>query len=126
MASPDHYIPGVCNIGPAEQKLRARSGWIGLAAAAVLGGILVASQAPPLWRLLVFLPAFSAATGFLQSALHFCLGFGFKSVFNFGEPGRMDSVAEAEFRRIDRRKAQSILAYSALIGLAAALLAYWI
>jgi hypothetical protein len=123
MPSPDHYIPGVCNIGPAEIKTRRISGIGGLVVALALYGVLRWSGVAAPWRLLVFFPATISASGFLQAALHFCLGFGFMSVFNFGERGRTDSVLEAEFRRLDRRKARVILAGALAIGLAAALAA---
>jgi len=59
------------------------------------------------------------ATGFLQAGMHFCAGFGLRGLFNFGlEAGKTESVERAEFRRKDRMKAESILAYSLLIGIA--------
>lgn len=124
MPSPDHYIPGVCNIGAEEIKMRRRMGWGGLITSIILGALLIYFQAPAAWRLLIFFPATSAASGFFQSTLHFCLGFGFKAVFNFGNVGTTDSVAEAEFRRLDRRKAQAILVYALLSGAAVAVLFY--
>jgi hypothetical protein len=125
MPSPDHYIPGVCNIGPAEIRRRMFSGWIGFIATLALAAVLFYYENPPIWRLLLFLPAFQAATGFLQGLYHFCLGFGFKAVFNFGEPGHVDSVTEAEFRKADRKKAQKILVESAIVGAAVALGTYF-
>jgi hypothetical protein len=66
-----------------------------------------------------------SAEGFLQAALHFCAGFGMKGVFNFGsELGKTETVEQAEFRRKDQRKALLISLYSALIGIAAAILGF--
>lgn len=119
------YIPGVCNIGPAEIARRRRSGWMSAAATVILWGALALFDAPPAARLLVFFPAAAAAAGFLQAAMHFCAYFGFAALFNFGpQVGQTDSVVEAEFRRKDRRKAWQIAIYSAGIGLAVAALAY--
>jgi hypothetical protein len=126
MYNPGHYIPGVCNIGPAETKARMMSGWGGLVATILLGAVLFGLNAAPGWRLILFFPATIAATGFLQGAWHFCLGFGFKALFNFGELGTADSVEQAEFRRLDRRKAWTILSSSLAIGLAVALAAFFI
>lgn len=118
------YVPGVCNIGPAEIARRRRSGWIGLIATAVLWATLVALDAPPLLRLLTFFPAATAAAGFLQAAMHFCAYFGFSSLFNLGpEVGKTDSVEEAEFRKQDRRKAWQIVGYSVAVGLSVAVAA---
>jgi hypothetical protein len=43
--------------------------------------------------------------GFLQTAFHFCAGFGMQGVFNFGaEVGKTETVEQAEFRQKDQRK----------------------
>ncbi len=119
------YVPGVCNIGPAEIARRRRAGWTGAIATIVLWVGLAALDAPPALRLLVFFPAMMSATGFLQAAMHFCAYFGFSSLFNLGDRvGTTESVADAEFRRQDRRKAWQIVAYSAAIGAAVAAVAY--
>jgi hypothetical protein len=40
--------------------------------------------------------------GFLQTAFHFCAGFGMQGVFNFGaEVGKTETVEQAEFRQND-------------------------
>lgn len=119
------YVPGVCNIGPAEIARRRRSGWIGLTATALLWAALAALDVPPLLRLLTFFPAAMAAAGFLQAAMHFCAYFGFSSLFNLGsEVGKTDTVEEAEFRKQDRRKAWQIVAYSVGVGFGVAVAAY--
>lgn len=122
----NQYIPGVCNIGPAEIRKRRQSGWVGLALTVALWGLLIWIDSAPAWRLLVFLPATMSATGFIQAYTHFCAHFGFSSLFNFGNVGKTDSVQQAEFRAKDRRKAWQIVVYSVLVGLVAALLAYFI
>lgn len=119
------YIPGVCNIGPAEISKRRRAGWMGAVATAVLWAALAVVDAPPAARLLLFFPAMMAAVGFLQAAMHFCAYFGFASLFNFGpEAGKTESVTDAEFRRRDRRKAWQIVSYATLIGVAVAAAGY--
>jgi hypothetical protein len=125
MSSPDHYIPGVCNIGPAETRVRRLVGWGGSSAAVVLAAGLIASGAAAPWRLLVFFPASLGATGFLQAGMHFCAGYGLRAFSNFGPMGHPpDTVEQAEFRALDRRKARSIFAWSLGIGAAAALAAF--
>jgi hypothetical protein len=121
----DKYIPGVCNIGPAEIKRRRRSGWFGLGVTILLWLAFLVFRVPAPWRLTLFFPAFLSAEGFLQAALHFCAGFGMQGVFNFGsELGKTETVEQAEFRRKDQRKALLISLYSALIGIAAAILGF--
>jgi len=118
------YVPGVCNIGPAEIKKRKQAGWIGLIATIVLWVAFIWFDVPFAWRLLLFFPAMMSATGFLQAYMHFCAYFGFASLFNFGDVGKTDSVSQAEFRAKDRRRAWQIIIYSVLIGVIAAFLAY--
>lgn len=118
------YIPGVCNIGPAEIKRRRQSGWLGLGLTVALGAAFVWFDAASVWWLALFFPATMSATGFLQAYMHFCAHFGLSSLFNFGDVGKTDSVQQAEFRAKDKRKAWQIIVYSMLIGLAVALVAY--
>jgi len=116
------YQAGVCNIGSAEISRRMRSGWIGVGATTILALVLFLFRVPAVWRLSLFVPAFFAATGFLQGFMHFCAGFGMRGVFNFGrQVGKTEKVEQAEYRRKDKQKALQILAYSALIAIGLAL-----
>ena len=118
------YIPGVCNIGPAEIAIRKQAGWIGLSVTIVLWALFIWLDAPRIWRLALFIPTVISATGFLQAYMRFCVHFGFFGLFNFGKTGRTDNITQQEFRAKDLHKAWQIVAYSVLIGLAVALIAY--
>jgi hypothetical protein len=107
--APD-YRPGVCNIGPAEIARRRRSGHIGAIAAVILFAVLVAIDAPPLARLLVAAPAIISASGSV-------------GVFNFGDVGTTETVADAAAKRADRRRALQISAASFAIGIACGIVA---
>ena len=120
------YQPGVCNIGPAEIRARRRSGYVGLIVSVLYLTLAFALQWPAPWRLLVFFPAALSATGFLQGAFHFCIKFGTRGLFNFGELGTEESVHEAEYRRKDQRKALLIAGLSVLIALVVAVVAFLI
>jgi len=125
--NPTQYIPGVCNIGEAEIARRKRIGWIGLIFTGALWAILFATAAPAWLRFVLFFPAAMSATGFIQGFSHFCAGFGMKGVFNFGtELYKTDTVAQAEYRAKDKRKAQVIFLYSILVGILVAAVAYLI
>ena len=122
MATKQEYIPGICNIGPAEINKRRQSGWLGLGATILLWAAFLVFHVPAPWRLFLFFPAAMSATGFLQAALHFCAGFGSRGVFNFGpEVGKTETVEQVEFRQKDQRKARLILLYSVMIGIAIAI-----
>jgi hypothetical protein len=112
------YIPGVCNIGPAEIKKRKLSGTIGLYATVILFAIFLVGDLSPVLRLFLFIPATIGAMGYLQAKLHFCVGFGTKGLFNVGETlETRETVESAEYRRKDQRKALTIAGLSIGIGL---------
>jgi hypothetical protein len=121
------YIPGVCNIGPAEISMRKRVGWIGLVVTLLIWAALVFFGVNHYWLLLLVLPASMSATGFLQGYLHFCAGFGMRGLFNFGsEVGKTETVQQQEFRAKDKKRAQQIFVYSILIGVIVALIAFYL
>ena len=117
------YVPGVCNIGPAEIARRRRTGVVMTIATVIVVAILVAVDAPPPLRLVVLFPAAVAASGFIQAWLRFCAGFGWLGVFNFGERGRTETVEAAEARRRDRSMATRIGLASGAVGALVALAA---
>jgi len=120
-ASNQDYIPGMCNIGPAERRRRRLGGIAGAAATVLIFLGLLAIDAPILWRLILIVPAAGAATGLLQDVLHFCVGFGLKGIFNvINSAGVVDNVELEEYRLKDKRKAQKIVVWSGIIGLVVA------
>jgi hypothetical protein len=120
------YVPGVCNIGPQEIRRRRRTGYVGSAITVALFALLVVVDAPPIARLVLFVPAAVAASGFNQAYLKFCAGFGQLGVFNFGDRGSTEHVVDKAARRKDLIKAWQIGATSGLIGLAVAILAVFL
>lgn len=127
MPTPEHYVPGVCNIGAAEIRQRKYIGWLAAGAGILLFAALISVDVAREWRLLLFFPAFIAAIGYLQAAWHFCAKFGLSGVFNFrSTTGQTDTVEQAKFRRQDRLKAIQIIAVSALIATAVAAAAYYL
>ena len=112
------YQPGVCNIGPAEIRMRRRTGWLGaiVTVLALVGFVLLHTPEP--WRVIIVLPAGLGATGFLQAAFHFCAAFGMGGLFNFGDMDDREEVHEKEYRRKDQRKALLIVGLAGLIALA--------
>jgi hypothetical protein len=117
----DQYLPGACNIGPAEIARRRRAGHAGLLVTVVLAAVLLVLDAAPVWRLTLALPAALAAAGYLQAGLRFCANFGFRGVYNFDAPGHEQQVAADQARAQDRRRALMVAAGSGAVGLAVAL-----
>ncbi|WP_337173847.1 hypothetical protein [Paludisphaera sp.] len=119
------YIPGACNIGRAEVRLRWLVGWAGLVGAVALWGYFVWAGSPRPLRLWVGGPALMAALGFLQARRNFCVNYGLGGVAGFdAKAGRTERVEEEEARALDRRTSWRIIANSALIAATAAVIAY--
>lgn len=111
------YVPGVCNIGPAEIARRRRFGHLGLVVTVAFFAGLVAFHVPPLARFLVALPAAGTAAGYLQAVFHFCAGFGSRGLFNFGPIGSEIEVTNPEALARDRARSRQIGLMSLAVGL---------
>ena len=120
------YIPGTCNIGPSEIKARK----IFAIYAAIFGILLIVFllvfHADKLWRLTLFLPAASFGVGFQQWYYHFCVNFGLRGIFNFGDMGKTFSVEQKEDFKKDRMKAKKMLIIGILFGLVLTILFYFL
>ncbi|MGA7162048.1 MAG: hypothetical protein WBZ48_13685 [Bacteroidota bacterium] len=110
------YVPGVCNIGPDEIARRRNLGWVALAITLVLMFTLAWTGVNSWWRLFVFFPAMTSASGFLQVHFHFCSGFARVGVFNFGSIGETNKVTDEISRAKDKRRGGQITLYAALVG----------
>ncbi len=111
------YIPGVCNIGKKEIEFRKRFGFAGLTLSVVTIIFLYLLGVPSLFRIILFLPVFASAFGFLQAHFHFCAEFAMLGVFNFSDTLRKtESVMQADARRLDQVKALKILLISFLLA----------
>lgn len=113
------YIPGTCNIGKAEIRQRQIVALIGLGFALFSLVGLLWTDAPRAGRLGLFVPFLVFAVGSIQARRRFCMAYGLAGTFNFNRLGKIERVADAEFRRADRRTALVIFAQAA--GLAAVL-----
>lgn len=116
------YVPGICNIGPAEVSRRRALGWLGLLASIALVLLLHWRHATRAWELVVFVPVFLSASGFLQARFHFCTGYAARGVYNFGPPGQSRAVPDDASRRMDRRQGNRILLYAIVIAAAVAVI----
>lgn len=111
------YQPGVCNIGPTQQRRRLLLGVGSLALAAVYVAAVVA-LAWPRWALVLSVfPLYGAAMGVLQYRERFCIGFAGIGVFDVGE-GTNEIQNEAALAA-DRKKAVRLNAKAVAIGVVA-------
>jgi len=120
------YIPGVCNIGREEIKQRKIVGLIGLIATIIIFFLLSYFNASISLKLLVIIPAAVSSMGFLQARVHFCVFYGWTSLYNFDSLGKKNKVEKDEYRILDKKKSLRIMIYSLLIGLIIAIAAVFI
>ena len=118
------YRAGACNIGRDEIAARRRLGLIQLAAALIIGVVLVAIAAPAWTRIAVWPVLAGAFVTLEQVRRRFCVAFGFAGVRNFGALGRVERIEDAAARATDRRAALVLTAYCA--GIAAILTAAFV
>ena len=70
----------------------------------------ISNEASRQSRLVIFLPAFLMAVGWVQSRKRFCFAFGLAGTFNFGAQGKLSRVSDRVDRAADRKMAFKILA----------------
>jgi hypothetical protein len=116
----DRSIGPRCNIGPAEIARRRRSAIVLTAVAALVAAALVAADAPPATRLVLFPFATGAAINWLQVVHRFCVAFGAVGIENFGPIGGEVHVDPAQ-RAADRRRVAQLVLEGSLIGAVATL-----
>lgn len=124
--SEPQYIPGVCNIGGPEVRLRKVVGWAGLVGVIALWAFFAWTKSAPLARLWVGGPALMSALGFLQARRGFCVNYGLGGVSSFGDKaGQTQAVEDDEAREMDRRTSIKIIVTSLVIAQAVAIAAYF-
>ena len=116
------YQPGVCNIGPTQQRRRLLLGVGSLALAAAFVAAVV-SFAWPQWSLiLTVFPLYGAAMGGLQYRERFCIGFAGMGVFDVG--GGTSEIQNEAALAADRKKAVKLNAKAMAIGAAGTVAVY--
>ncbi len=104
----EKYVPGTCNIGPAEIRRRRVVMYLGLFLSLITLMSFNASHASRTDRLSIILPALVFSIGFVQTRHKFCLAFGFLGTFNFGKVGALSKVQSKEDKAADRKMAVRI------------------
>jgi len=117
------YQPGVCNIGPAQQRRRLLLG-VGSLLLAVVTVAVILAMGWPRWTLIASLlfPLYGAAMmGYFQYRERFCVGFA-GIVFDVGDgTNRVQDEAALE---ADRRRAVRLNTKSLAVGAVGSLVIY--
>lgn len=109
------YIPGVCNINPKEVRRRRTIGIVGLLSVVAVAALLISLNLPAAFRLIVFIPAFIMATGFIQARTRFCVGFASAGMQHTGDETR--KVEDKDALRLDKARAKKINIQALLIAI---------
>ncbi len=112
----DGYIPGICNIGKEEVRRRRNGAIMSVVLIFITVFLIQWFQLNRYWRLVIFIPSASLVISFEQWYFKFCVAFGLKGVFNFGELGKTVSIENNEHLMKDRAKAIQRIVAGVLIG----------
>lgn len=115
------YIPGTCNIGPKEIQMRKKASIMAAAFLVAAMAYVLLCHIDKYGRLFLFFPAAGFAVTFQQWYNRFCVAFGMKGVFNFGDMGKTFSVEQQENFKQDRIKAWKMIVFGIVFGLVIAL-----
>ncbi|MBC7512462.1 hypothetical protein H7142_02265 [Candidatus Saccharibacteria bacterium] len=109
MTTEQAYIPGMCNINTAEVAYRRKAMWFGIGFSVALLIGLLALNAPWWVRILVlFVPVYIGAIGYLQVKNRFCVSYGTKGQQNANEDSDDPSNVGAENASVDKKKARTM------------------
>ncbi len=118
------YEPGVCNIGPTQQRRRLLLGVGSLLAAVVLVAAVLALEWAQWLLVLAVFPLYGAALGFLQYRARFCVGFAGIGVFDTGDG--TNEITDPAALEADRRRAVRLNAQAVAVGVIGTIVVYGI
>lgn len=118
MGATTYYQPGVCNINTAEIKHRRASGRRALIVTLTTVAALVSIRANYLFGLIVFIPAWAAAIGFLQARAKFCVNFAARAQYSTSDAfGDTKKVTDTSDHHLDQSRARTMNVQAIMIGL---------
>jgi ABC-type phosphate/phosphonate transport system permease subunit len=119
-----HYIPGTCNIGPKEISIRKKASVLAAIFCIVFVILMLMLDTHKAWRLVLFFPAAAFGVTFQQWYYKFCVAFGMKGIFNFGDLGKSFTIEQKEDYAKDRMKALKMIVVGMLFGLICSIFFY--
>lgn len=118
MANTNYYTPGVCNINESEIAYRKKAFYLGIVIAVPLLIFLIVIKASPILGLVMFVPAWIGAIGYLQAKYKFCVGYAASGVYNSSdEYADTKAIVDAASKKLDTARARKINTQAVLIGL---------
>lgn len=109
---PNHYQPGICNIGASELRIRRLFFRITLTVTLLMTVAAVFwSHSIPLFILMLF-ASFSMIVLYFEIRYRFCILFGFFNLHNFRQLGHLDEVKNDHHAKLDRKRVWKIVVKS--------------
>lgn len=115
MAKKTNYVPGVCNINPLEVRRRRLSGHFGLAITIIMITVIAISHVSWLLRMIIIIPAFVAAIGYLQAQNKFCVGYA-AAKQHHADDGAVVHITNSEALALDAKKRRTMNLQATIIA----------
>ena len=110
------YRPGACNLNRGEIAKRRTFGVFGIGFTVVLGALLVAVDAPPILRTVIFVPLFGSLVSLEEARRRFCAAFAAFGIRSAGASDLTERVIDPADRAADRAAARWLVAYCGAIA----------
>ena len=121
---PEHYQPGICNIGTDEISKRRKEFVVSLIPVLLLSGLnYFMHDSASLW-ILLFVASSVAGVMYLQVAYRFCIAFGIFKRYNFGPLGPSEKISDPSEVLRDRKKVLMMCLQALAMGSAYTCLVY--
>lgn len=111
------YVPGVCNIGKDEIRVRRNAGLTSLLTLAVFIFLLRVLDLPSILQYGIFIGIYAVAINYFQVSNQFCVNFGSREIFNFEDRGEKNRIENDLARKLDRQKVIKMNLRAALAGI---------
>ena len=122
MSSESRYRPGVCNIGASERRKRYRYAAVAFAAAVGYLLVVLASGAPPILLVGLFVPVSLGVELALQARRDFCAALALSGRYSFDDES--GAVEDPSARRTDRNVGIRFVCVGLAAGAVTSALAY--
>ncbi len=120
--SESSYIPGVCNINRAEIAYRRKAMWFGIVVSVIVFAVLLVMHASWWLSIVLFIPVYIAAIGYLQVTQKFCVSYGSSGRQNADDgSSEANEVTEKEALEADKAKTKrmNLQAFAASLAILA-------
>lgn len=112
----NQYIPGVCNIGTAEKKVRLKAAYVGTFLTFIIVAAAFIFSTEKTYRIFSTPFFFFAILNYLQSRHSFCVKFGVFKEYNFGPKiGVTAAIVDKESIKKDKQKSIKIIIQSIIL-----------